>query len=390
MLTRHLRDLDLAEDAQQDAFAQALESWPRDGVPANPDGWLMTVARHRATDAIRRRRSYSDKLRLLAATEAINAGVADPPPSGVADDRLRLVFTCCHPALARDVQVALALRHLCGLTTAEAARLFLVPVPTMAARLTRAKKKIATARIPYRIPADDELPGRLSRVLAVVYLLFTEGYAASSGDRLVRAELTERAIGMGRLLVELMPDETEVAGLQALMLLQDARRETRVDADGRLVLLDDQDRERWDRAGIDEGLVLLGRSFRKPGPYALQAAIAAEHATAARSADTDWSAIVRWYDLLLQITPTPVVAMNRAVAVAMRDGPRAGLALLDPLLDEPALSHHHLLHGARAQLLRRAGQEPEARAAFVRAGDCARTEVERDFYAEQFPGELSV
>lgn len=262
MLTRHLGDLDLAEDAQQDAFAQALESWPRDGVPANPDGWLMTVARHRATDAIRRRRSYSDKLRLLAATEAINAGVADPPPSGVADDRLRLVFTCCHPALARDVQVALALRHLCGLTTAEAARLFLVPVPTMAARLTRAKKKIATARIPYRIPADDELAGRLSGVLAVVYLLFTEGYATSSGDRLVRAELTERAIGMGRLLVELMPDETEVAGLQA--------------------------------------------------------AIAAEHATAARSADTDWSAIVRWYDLLLQITPTPVVAMNRAPPVARR------------------------------------------------------------------------
>jgi len=345
----------------------------------------LDPAGRRATDSIRRQRSYHDKLRLVAASEAVDdvATAADGQLSGVDDDRLRLVFTCCHPALAQEAQVALALRHLCGLTTAEAARLFLIPVPTMAARLTRAKKKIAAARIPYRIPSDAELPERLSGVLAVVYLLFTEGYAASGGDGPVRAELTERAIRMGRLITDLMPDQSEVAGLLALMLLQDARREARVDDGGRLVLLSDQDRSRWDRGRITEGLTLLDRTLADPGAYTVQAAIAAEHATAAAAADTDWSAIVGWYDVLLEMTATPVVAMNRVVAVAMSVGPLAGLALLDPLLDDPVLRDHHLLHGARAQLLRRAGHEPEAQEAFERAADCARTDVERHFYAVQ-------
>ena len=385
MLTRHLGSLDLAEDALQDAFAAALESWPRDGAPANPDGWLVTVARRRATDEIRRRRTYAAKLRLLAATDSMPEEEAQPP-SSLADDRLRLVFTCCHPALARDAQIALSLRHLCGLTTEETARLFLVPTATMAARLTRAKKKIAAAGIPYRVPSDGELPERLDGVLAVVYLLFTEGYAASSGPAPVRAELVERAIAMGRLLSELLPAQPEVHGLLALMLLQDARRDARLDADGRIVLLPDLDRSRWNAEAIAEGLALLRRALADPGPYTIQAAIAAEHATAATAADTDWAAIVRWYDLLSRMTPTPIVAMNRAVAVAMRDGPAAGLALLDPLSEEPALRNHHLLHGARGQLLRQANRPDEAVAAFVRAQACARTDAERQFYAEQISG----
>ena len=340
------------------------------------------MARRRATDAIRRQRTYEGKLRLLAATES-TAEEASAPPSRVVDDRLRLVFTCCHPALAREAQVALALRHLCGLTTEEAARLFLVPVPTMAARLTRAKKKIAAAGIPYRVPADAELPERLGSVLAVVYLLFTEGYAPSTGPGPLRAELADRAIGMGRLVAELLPGHPEPRGLLALMLLQDARRATRFDETGGILLLPDQDRSRWDAGEIAEGLELLNQALRDPGPYTVRAAIAAEHATAASADDTDWAAIVRWYDLLLALTPTLVVAMNRAVAVAMRDGPAAGLALLDPLADEPALRRNHLLHGARAQLLRRLDREHSARQAYDAALQLARTDAKRAFYASQ-------
>jgi RNA polymerase sigma-70 factor (ECF subfamily) len=376
---RLLGDLDLAEDALADAFAAALERWPADGVPANPEGWLVATARRRAIDQLRRGRRYAEKLRLLAAT--LDEGPPDAP-SSIPDERLRLVFTCCHPALARDAQVALALRYLCGLRTAEIARLFLVPEATMAARLTRAKKKIAAAGIPYQVPRDDQLPDRLAGVLAVVYLVFSEGYAASGGSTPIRAELCDRAVAMARLVARLLPDRPEASGLLALVLLQDSRRDARLDAAGRLVLLADQDRGRWDAAEIRDGLAALEAALAggTAGPYTIQAAIAAEHARAARAADTDWAAIVGWYDALAKAAPSPVVALNRAVAVAMVDGPAAGLALLEELRGEPALAANHLLPGARGGLLRHLGRDADAAAAYAEAFELARTDAERDFY----------
>jgi RNA polymerase sigma-70 factor (ECF subfamily) len=374
---RVLGDLDLAEDALADAFAAALERWPVDGVPANPEGWLVATARRRAIDQLRRGRRYAEKLRLLAAT--LDDGPPDAP-SSIPDERLRLVFTCCHPALARDGQVALALRYLCGLRTAEIARLFLVPEATMAARLTRAKKKIAAAGIPYQVPRDDQLPDRLAGVLAVLYLVFSEGYAATGGSTPIRAELCDRAVAMARLVAALLPDQPEAAGLLALVLLQDSRREARLDGAGRLVLLPEQDRSRWDAGKVRDGLAALDAALRAgtAGPYTIQAAIAAEHARAPRAAGTDWAAIVAWYDALAKVAPSPVVALNRAVAVAMVDGPEAGLALLDGLRGEPALAGNHLLPGARAGLLRRLGRP--AAAAYAEAFELARTDAERDFY----------
>jgi RNA polymerase sigma-70 factor (ECF subfamily) len=376
---RVLGDLDLAEDALAEAFAAALERWPVDGIPANPEGWLVATARRRAIDQIRRGRRYAEKLRLLAAT--LDDGPGDAP-SSIPDERLRLVFTCCHPALARDGQVALALRYLCGLRTGEIARLFLVPEATMAARLTRAKKKIAAAGIPYQVPRDDQLPERLAGVLAVLYLVFSEGYAATGGASPIRAELCDRAVGMARLVAALLPDQPEASGLLALVLLQDSRRDARLDPAGRLVLLPEQDRRRWDLGKIRDGLAALDAALRggTAGPYTIQASIAAEHARAGRPAGTDWAAIVRWYDALAAVAPSPVVALNRAVAVAMAAGPAAGLALLDGLRDEPALRGNHLLPGARGGLLRRLGRDTEADAAYAEAAVLARTGAERDFY----------
>jgi RNA polymerase sigma-70 factor (ECF subfamily) len=351
-------NLDLAEECAQEAFVTALDVWQRDGVPRNPGAWLTTTARNRVLDTHRRDQTLRRKLPLLveAETEAEMS-----VPHEIADDRLRLIFTCCHPALAREAQVGLTLRLVCGLTTAEIARAFLVSEPTMAARVTRAKKKISAARIPYRVPAAHELPERLDAVLTVLHLVFTTGHTAPSGDVLVRSDLTARAIGLGRMLLELMPDEREARALLALMILTDARRSTRLDDSGELMLLEDQDRSRWDRDAIAEGRALVFEALRggRPGRFALQAAIAALHAEAAVYADTDWKQIVGLYDLLLASWPSPVVALNRAAAVAFADGPAIGLAVLDSQ-DLTALSGYHYLPAARADLLRRLGRFTEA------------------------------
>jgi RNA polymerase sigma-70 factor (ECF subfamily) len=382
-LIRVTGDWDLAEECAQDAFTRALERWPRDGVPRNPGAWLTTTARNRALDRLRRDANGRSKLEEVAvhwgASDAARAG-AEPSP--IPDDRLRLIFTCCHPALAREAQVALTLRTLAGLTTAEIARAFLVPEATMAQRLVRAKRKMRHAGIPYRVPPAHLLPDRTVAVLAVIYLLFNEGYASSSPNTaLVRTDLCAEAIRLGRTLAELMPDEPELLGLIALMLLHDARRAGRVGADGELVPLEEQDRARWDRAAIDEGVGVLDAALRRrrPGPYQIQAAIAACHATALDAAATDWTEIAALYGELARVTRSPVVELNRAVAVGMADGPGAGLRLVDALDASGALAGYHLLAATRADLLRRAGRRGEAAAAYRDALGEATSHTERRY-----------
>ena len=394
---RVTRDLDLAEECAQDAFAQALTSWSADGVPARPGGWLTTVARRRALDLLRRETVLRRAMPLLVedatSGSAEDAVLADAQSlaNQIPDDRLRLICTCCHPALSRNTQVALTLRLVCGLTTAEIAHAFLVPEPTMAARITRAKKKIAAARIPYRVPPVEELPERVGAVLDVVHLLFTTGHSAPAGPDLVRRDLVDRSLDLAGMLRALLPRDGDVAGLLALLLLTDARSATRVAADGSLLLLDEQDRTRWDRRKIDRGLVLVREALRTrpPGRFALQAAIAAVHADAVRYDDTDWREIVALYDLLLQVWPSPVVALNRAVAVGMTAGPGAGLEALDALRDEPALVAYPYYAAARADFLRRLGRHQPARTAYEEALLLTANEVERG-YLERRLRELAV
>ena len=379
VLIRVLGDIDLAEDAVQDAFTVAVERWPAEGLPPSPAGWIITTARNRAIDRLRREAS-----RARRHTEALLLHAPDQPreeEGSVRDDRLRLIFTCCHPALALPAQVALTLRLLGGLSTPEIARAFLVPEATLAQRIVRAKNKIREAGIPYRVPRDADLPDRLASVLAVVYLVFTEGHTATSGEQLVREDLCAEAIRLGRLLVELMPDEPEARGLLALMLLTDARRDARAGDGGELVLLADQDRSRWDRAQIAEGHDLVRQCLRRnaPGPYQLQAAINAVHTDATSVADTDWGQVVRLYDQLMAIEPTPVVALNRAVAVAETDGPAAALEIVDGL----DLTTFHAFHAVRADLLRRLGRDQEASRAYEAALALTDNDPERRFLARQ-------
>jgi RNA polymerase sigma-70 factor, ECF subfamily len=390
---RVTRDIDLAEECVQDAYVAALDAWSRQGVPRSPGAWLTTTARRRALDALRRDRTLRAKLPLLiepdpplpaAGTAGPGAGPGGPPEEDVIpDDRLRLVFTCCHPALAREAQVALTLRLVCGLTTGEIAQAFLVSEPTMAARVTRAKKKISAARIAYRVPGPAELPDRLDAVLTVVHLLYTTGHTAPGGENLVRADLVDRAIALTRMIRTLMPDEREVRGLLALLLLTDARRATRADAAGRLLLLEEQNRSRWDRAAIGEGAALVAGALRggRPGRFALQAAIAALHAEAPSYDQTDWPQLLQLYDALLRAWPSPVVALNRAVVAAMVDGPAAGLAEIAGLERGGRLAGYRYLPAAKADLLRRLGRRAEAAQAYQAALELTDNAAERDFLA---------
>ncbi|WP_410624837.1 RNA polymerase sigma factor [Amycolatopsis sp. cmx-8-4] len=386
-LIRVTGDWDLAEECAQEAFAKALATWPRDGVPRRPGAWLTTAARNRALDKLRRGTAEANRLRELAVTAPVDD--EPPEPDDVPDDRLRLMFTCCHPALPLEAQVALTLRTLAGLTTPEIARAFLVPEPAMAQRIVRAKRKIRNARIPYRVPPAELLPERTAGVLGVLYLLFNEGYSASAGADLVRQALTAEAIRLARVVLRLLPDAPEAGGLLALMLFHDARRATRTDDDGDLITLADQDRTRWDRTLIDEGVAVLDEALAlgRPGPYQLQAAIAACHATAWHAADTDWARIARLYELVAKLNPSPVVELNRAVAVAMADGPSAGLTLVDALADGGQLAGYHLLPATRADFLRRLGRAGEAAEAYRAALELAPTDAERRYLARRI-GEL--
>src|SRR5271155_1636024 len=383
-LIRLLGDFDLAEEALHDAFTMALHTWPRDGVPQNPRSWLISTGRYKAIDRLRRsarfHASSADLADQLEATASSAADYTDDTMYGLEDDRLRLIFTCCHPALTPDARIALTLREVCGLATEEIARAFLIPAPTLAQRIVRAKGKIRDAAIPYQVPSREELPERLDAVLHVIYLVFNEGYSASAGDSLTRHDLSSEAIRLGSLLTDLLP-EPEAAGLLALMLLHDARRAARTSPDGELILLDDQDRSLWNHKQIREGSALVERALtsRRFGPYTLQAAIAAAHAEAPTAQATDWGQIVGLYDVLLRVEPSPVVELNRGAAIAMRDGPAAGLALIDALLVRGELADYHLAYSARADLCRRLGRVQEATTAYQRALALTQQGPERRF-----------
>jgi RNA polymerase sigma-70 factor (ECF subfamily) len=380
-LVRLLGDFDLAEDALHEAFATAVEQWPREGMPENPLAWLVSTARFKAIDVLRRRAKFASSLAVVATRqERLNQGQTSETDESVEDDQLRLIFTCCHPSLSPETQIALTLREVCGLSTEEIATAFLTTPSTIAQRIVRGKAKIRTAKIPYQIPTRVDLPDRLESVLAVIYLVFNEGYAASAGPSLTRAELSEEAIRLGRLLADLLPD-AEVLGLLALMLLHESRRPARTDAAGDVVLLEEQDRSLWNRERIGEGQTLVARAIAEPtfGTYTIQAAIASEHARTATASETDWGRIVAWYDLHLQADPSPVVELNRAVAVAMRSGPEAGIAIIDAILNRGELTEYHLAHAARADLCRRLGWREEARESIHKALALSQLEPERRF-----------